>query len=427
MNYVRETYAGIAELPLRKMRNLDSKGATTTVLLGAWMGVVEERDDGWLKVRSFGKEGWVREEHTRDDEALKLFFIDVGQGDACLIECPGRRFLVDGGPSINLYQYLTKWKYKWLLQGGHKVHFDAVFVSHFDADHFKGLIKVINDERFTFGAIYHNGIARFDKDRPPRPDQYDTDLGQTNRHNTNETREILKTTFSTVDQVQDLLDGGGLMATFQDFLESVIDAGDRVGKLARLTCRDGKVKGLNRAADPLFEVLGPVPITPTGAYTFKWFKDSSHTRNGHSLVLRLVYGNRSFLLGGDLNTDSEEYLLEHHPAETFRVDIAKSCHHGASEFTLDFMKDVKPYATVISSGDNENYAHPRADAVGCAGRYSRGARPLVFSTELARSTRSADGIHYGLINARTDGDLAVLAQMKEKRSGSDLWDSYQPL
>jgi hypothetical protein len=69
-------------------------------------------------------------------------------------------------------------------------------------------------------------------------------------------------------------------------------------------------------------------------------------------------------------------------------------------------------------------SHPRADALGGAGRHSRGERPLVFSTELARSNRSADDIHYGLINLRTDGDQMMLAQMLEKRRGTDLWDAY---
>lgn len=91
---------------------------------------------------------------------------------------------------------------------------------------------------------------------------------------------------------------------------------------------------------------------------------------------------------------------------------------------VDFLEAVKPFATVISSGDNENYSHPRADAIGCAGRYSRGKRPLVFSTELARSYKTGGDIHYGLINLRTDGDQLVLAQMLEKRRTSDLWDSY---
>ncbi|MDJ0819004.1 MAG: hypothetical protein QNJ58_22525 [Desulfobacterales bacterium] len=168
-----------------------------------------------------------------------------------------------------------------------------------------------------------------------------------------------------------------------------------------------------------------MPTSKNGPYRFKWFKDSSHTRNGHSLILNLTFGQRSALLGGDLNTYSENYLLDYYGQNNpFRVDAAKACHHGASEFTVDFMKAVKPYATVFSSGDNENYAHPRADALGCAGKYSRGARPMVFSTELARSMKSADDIHYGLINLRTDGEQMMLAQMLEKKRKSDIWDSY---
>ena len=173
---------------------------------------------------------------------------------------------------------------------------------------------------------------------------------------------------------------------------------------------EGYVPGFAGTGGLKLEVLGPVPTNETGLYRFKWFEDSSHTRNGHSIILKLIYKNRSLLLGGDLNTQSEEYLLNYYdPDNPFRVDAAKACHHGASEFTVDFMKAVKPYATVFSSGDNENYAHPRADALGCAGRYSRGKRPMVFSTELARSMKSADDIHYGLINLRSDGVQMVLA------------------
>ncbi len=107
------------------------------------------------------------------------------------------------------------------------------------------------------------------------------------------------------------------------------------------------------------------------------------------------------------------------PAKT-----VKSCHHGASEFTIDFMDAIKPYATVISSGDNELYSHPRSDAIGCAGKYTRGDRPLVFSTELARSYKSPDDIHYGLINMRSDGKRIMFAQMLEAKNVKDMWDSY---
>jgi beta-lactamase superfamily II metal-dependent hydrolase len=426
-DHYREVYAGKPETKLYN-KPTGKKRIVNSILLGTWLGVTDERDDGWLRVKTIGPDGWVHQDDTRTDMGLKLFFIDVGQGDCCLIEAPRKRILVDGGPYRNLKSYLTAWKYKWLLQEGHRVRFDTVIVSHFDADHFAGLNWIIKDSRFEFGAIYHNGIARFHSRKNKRPAKYDTDLGRTDAHGqVGVVRSVLKTSFSTIDDAKRLLSEGGLMKTFQTFLEAVVQAHDegRLGEMKRLTAHDTDVPGFSTGNELKIKVLGPVPQIVDGTMEYRWFKDSSHTRNGHSVVLRLAYKNRSFLLGGDLNTDSEEFLLAHYqPQNPFRVDVAKACHHGASEFTVEFMEAVKPYATVISSGDNESYSHPRADAIGCAGRYSRGMRPLVFSTELARSYRSADEIHYGLINLRTDGEKVALAQMLEQRKSSDLWDSY---
>jgi hypothetical protein len=97
----------------------------------------------------------------------------------------------------------------------------------------------------------------------------------------------------------------------------------------------------------------------------------------------------------------------------------------SGELTVDFLRQVSPYAIVISSVDNENYSHPGADAFGSAGKYSRGDKPKVYSTELARSINSAGKILYGMINLRSDGKKIYMAQLKEKRSGADIWDSYE--
>lgn len=173
--------------------------------------------------------------------------------------------------------------------------------------------------------------------------------------------------------------------------------------------------------------MGPVPVQGTDDLIYDYFDDESHTTNGHSIVLKVHYGSKSVLLGGDLNIQAENHLLRHYKGResVFEADVAKSCHHGSSEFTIPFMKAMNPFATVISSGDNESHAHPRADAIGAAGRYSRGKLPLVFSTELARSTNSSREILYGMINCRTDGEVIILAQMKEARKGADVWDSYE--
>ncbi len=52
------------------------------VLMGSILEVVDERDD-WLKVDSLGKgkSGWVNKNDVRDTPILKVFFVDVGQGD----------------------------------------------------------------------------------------------------------------------------------------------------------------------------------------------------------------------------------------------------------------------------------------------------------------------------------------------------------
>ncbi|HRH43145.1 MAG TPA: hypothetical protein PKY82_16055, partial [Pyrinomonadaceae bacterium] len=153
----------------------------------------------------------------------------------------------------------------------------------------------------------------------------------------------------------------------------------------------------------------------------------SHTINGHSLVLKITYGTRTYLFAGDSNEKSEDYMISKYGANNpFEVDVTKSCHHGSEDFSVEFMKKMNPYATVISSGDNESYSHPRADAIGCSGRYSRGVRPLVFSTELARSTNlQSNKILFGMINSRCDGKRIYFSQMKEVHTSANLWDSYE--
>jgi competence protein ComEC len=85
-----------------------------------------------------------------------------------------------------------------------------------------------------------------------------------------------------------------------------------------------------------------------------------------------------------MKNDSENYLISIHPdINPFEVDVAISSQHGSADFTTDIMKLFNPLATIISSGNNESYSHPNADAVGCACKYSRNARPQVFSTEIA--------------------------------------------
>lgn len=70
---------------------------------------------------------------------LKIHFIDVGQGDSCLIITPkNKKILIDGGegePGV-LLSYLLDRRIKTI---------DYIVISHFDSDHCNGLIEVIEN------------------------------------------------------------------------------------------------------------------------------------------------------------------------------------------------------------------------------------------------------------------------------------------
>lgn len=72
---------------------------------------------------------------------LKIYFIDVGQGDSTLIVTPkNKKILIDGGAGKTnvLFQYL-------LDRRINKI--DYIIISHFDSDHCNGLIEIIEKMR----------------------------------------------------------------------------------------------------------------------------------------------------------------------------------------------------------------------------------------------------------------------------------------
>lgn len=424
-------YGNEPETVLRASPKASAK-KKNSVLMGTWLETSTTSPDGeWLFATprsNRGKPGWVQKAHIRDTPCLKVFYVDVGQGDGAIIESPQGTILIDGGPSSKYAKFLRH-RYGPIIDAGQKVHIDAVVVSHPDMDHFRGLTTLLKDPDFTFGTVYHNGIIRYDDELVSG-----FDLGPLSAD-----EETLKKTFSTLAQAGALIDEGKLMHTFNEFWLAVWNASaeGRLEGAQVLTVRDGYLPGFqSHGPDRLAaQVLGPVPTSMSGAIRYSTFEDphdhggsfspsSSHTRNGHSIVLKLTYGDHSFLFGGDLNIPAERHLIAHYAGSNpFQVDVAKACHHGSSDFTTDFLKLVNPHASVFSSGDHKTFDHPMPDAMGAMARHSRGDIPLLFSTELGRA-QSKTKVHYGLVNARSNGETLVMAQMKEAHKKADVWDSF---
>jgi len=84
--------------------------------------------------------------------------------------------------------------------------------------------------------------------------------------------------------------------------------------------------------------------------------------NAWSAVLRVQYGNTSFLFTGDAETKSETDMLKR--PDLLNADVLKVGHHGSDTSTsLKFLNAVNPKYAVISAGKDNKYGHPKSAIV----------------------------------------------------------------
>jgi beta-lactamase superfamily II metal-dependent hydrolase len=361
-----------------------------------------------------------------DPGILKVDFVDVQQGDAALIETPrGRVMLLDGGDNQLFARYLAS-RFRGTSDSQRK-SIECIVITHGDADHFAGLTEIFQSESFAGinpgeekqkrlfihpKRVFHNGLVK-------RPGELSTGKTRPDDEMFGETVKQGSRLFVT-----DLVD---------DVAEASADTMNKFFKQWRTALRKWKEAGdidirrLSRPADgsdpegesPFefladerieVEVLGPLehrvsgkPALPflgtpvakaerdpgTPQVAFKGHS-ASHTINGHSIVLRLKYGNCRFLFAGDLNEESESFLTDAHQKGTLDLtsEIFKVPHHGSADFSVPFLRAVSPAVSVISSGDEterSEHIHPRGTLVGALSKQGRATleEPLILITELA--------------------------------------------
>ena len=79
--------------------------------------------------------------------------------------------------------------------------------------------------------------------------------------------------------------------------------------------------------------------------------------NNFSIVIRLTFGNNSFLFDGDAEDISENEMLS--KGLNISADVLKVGHHGSnSSTTQKFLDKVNPKYAVISVGKDNSYGHP---------------------------------------------------------------------
>lgn len=105
------------------------------------------------------------------------------------------------------------------------------------------------------------------------------------------------------------------------------------------------------------------------------------------VVVRLVYGNNSFLLTGDMEENLENYLLGF--GGSLKSDVLKVGHHGSKTSTSEsFLGWVNPSLAVISVGKSNKYGHPHKEVTD---RLARFEIPTLRTDENGTIVLKSDG------------------------------------
>ena len=132
----------------------------------------------------------------------------------------------------------------------------------------------------------------------------------------------------------------GDSASYEIFTDAVYDAG------LELTVPElGESYSLGEAR---FSFLGPL-------------EDYDNT-NDDSLVIRLEYGDTSFLFTGDMTAKAEKDLIN--DGARLRCDVLKVGHHGSSGSSCyQFLYEAQPSIGVISCEKGNRYGHPHEETL----------------------------------------------------------------
>lgn len=151
--------------------------------------------------------------------------------------------------------------------------------------------------------------------------------------------------------------------------------------------RQGDV--LNWDPDLKVEVLAPK--------TVKLFNDP----NNNSIVLKITYGEVSFLFTGDIEKSAGNEILYNCKESQVSSVILKVPHHGSkSSPTEDFLDTVNPEVAVISCGRYNRFRHPHSSTIR---KYND------FGIEIRRTDKE------GTIFMSTDGDTFTIKALGFKK------------
>ncbi|THD34446.1 MAG: MBL fold metallo-hydrolase [Sphingomonas sp.] len=266
--------------------------------------------------------------------AMTVHYLDMDQGNAAIVEFPCAAVLIDSGGrdpvaagrlKANLDAFFAR-----RTDLGRR--FAAVYVTHTHLDHNTTLGTLIYNYRV--GAYIDNGrlVGSGDKDA--------VWMAAYARDATPKVERAI------------VLEKDVRAAGAQGLTSAVIDPVSCAGVDPRIRVLSG---GRERSDNP------------------GWSNDDFDNGNNHSIVIRIDYGEASFLFPGDLeNAGITDLLSQYGASGLLDVDVLEVSHHGAENGTTpQLLAAVTPEVAVMSMGPESvqgqwtafAYGHPRLKTV----------------------------------------------------------------
>ena len=118
--------------------------------------------------------------------------------------------------------------------------------------------------------------------------------------------------------------------------------------------------------------------------------------NASSIVLKMDFGNHSYLFTGDTTEDVEKTFLD----KDINIDILKVAHHGSKYSTCnDFLMATTPTHAIISVGEDNSYNHPEQETLNRLKQYTNN---IYMTKELGTIVLTSDGTNIKISNIKTN-------------------------
>lgn len=242
-------------------------------------------------------------------QALVVRVLDVGQGDATLIENGGSRVLIDGGPEQSRLGYLLD------SLGLNDSTFDVVILTHPHADHLVGLRELFRTSR-------HITVRFFFENKDP---------------------------FTTAN-----------LRHLRDSINARVARGQLIYRDTDDPCATGTpLCTITMKGGAKLHIMRPLPSSNPAATN----------PNNRSAVVKLVgpdSASFTMWLAGDAEQEAIGWFLgaAHYKANPgMRVDVLKADHHGSCNgVTNAYVNAIKPQIVAASVGAVNSYGHMHTQA-----------------------------------------------------------------